>query len=199
MKKLIAIIALVAMAQSASAGDISATYTTSRPIALDESYDSVRLFLIMRLKKQFAEYAAGSIVVGESYTTLEGATDATYSIAMGRIRTEIIKDEMTNGRIVKIKARFWMSKDDVKEVRKRLQALQNEITPLPLPYDQYGFQSDDGNWDLDGKVSRSIYTLGGLSDLPEYGNQGGVVAVVGAEYRTSALAFDLFGMVEGNP
>ena len=90
MKSVIVVIVLV-VAQSASArGEISKTYLEQRSVSQSESYDGDRRFLILQLRKEFAEYAIESIISGQTRATLTDVTDETYSYTLGRVRTEII-------------------------------------------------------------------------------------------------------------
>ncbi len=207
MKRLIVAIIVVAMAHSAYARDISKTYVQERYVSESESYEAARLALLTRMKREFAEFAVGSVIIGQTRTTLEGVSDEMYSYTMGQVRTEIIGADETRriyrdsgGRTVKIKARFWISKDHVKDIQKRLERKQHEITQLQTPREyQFSSQSSDRNRDHEDKLSEAVYVLGGTSDLAEYGNRGGFTGVIGLhENGDKESALDIFLMMSGN-
>ena len=207
MKRLIVAIIVVAMAHSAYARDISKTYVQERYVSESESYEAARLALLTRMKREFAEFAVGSVIIGQTRTTLEGVSDEMYSYTMGQVRTEIIGDDETRriyrdsgGRTIKIKARFWISKGHVTSIQKLLERKQHEITQLQTPREyQFSSQSSDRNRGHEDKLSEAVYVLGGTSDLAEYGNRGGFTGVIGLhENGDKESALDIFLMMSGS-
>jgi hypothetical protein len=204
MRYLAAIIILMAMAQSASAGeDVSKTVTSSRPVPLDQSYDKARLILLTRMKRDFIEFVIGGVVVSSSSITMTSVVDQMVSFSLGRVRTDIVVDtreiyHSSGGRIVKITAKFLLAKKDIEGIQKILKQKENELANVQKPREyQSVSQSDDHDWDGKDKAVEAVYVLGGKSNLPEFGGKG-FAGIVGLHGRNQELTLDIFFMADGS-
>jgi hypothetical protein len=142
MKILIAIIALTAMSQSASAGgNVNQTLVRTYHLSDSDSYETARIRLIQEAKVEFIEFAAGSVLIRQVNMTIESLSNEILSWSVGQIRTEIIQDARdtfyrSGGRSIELKLRFTMTKKNVARIQKML-----ERKLASLPREEYPFTS----------------------------------------------------------